>query len=124
MAGLDNIPQQQQITIETAKIAEDTLKSITDLNQKINSLFIEFGQIYIRKKEITEELIKMDDFLEKGEDQFKMLNSELRDVIDSLDDKYPQGRINIQDGTNQYQPGAPTRKQLAEQQQQQQNQQA
>jgi hypothetical protein len=124
MAGLDNIPQQQQITIETAKIAEDTLKSITDLNQKINSLFIEFGQIYIRKKEITEELIKMDDFLEKGEDQFKMLNSELRDVIDSLDDKYPQGRINIQDGTIQYQPGAPTRKQLAEQQQQQQNQQA
>ena len=123
MAGLDNIPQQQQITIETAKIAEDTLKSITDLNQKINSLFIEFGQIYIRKKEITEELIKMDDFLEKGEDQFKMLNSELRDVIDSLDDKYPQGRINIQDGTIQYQPGAPTRKQLAEQQQQQQNQQ-
>ena len=124
MAGLDNIPQQQQITIETAKIAEDTLKSITDLNQKINSLFIEFGQIYIRKKEITEELIKMDDFLEKGEDQFKMLNSELRDVIDSLDEKYPQGRINIQDGTIQYQPGAPTRKQLAEQQQQQQNQQA
>lgn len=120
MAGLDNIPQQQQITIETAKIAEDTLKSITDLNQKINSLFIEFGQIYIRKKEITEELIKMDDFLEKGEDQFKMLNSELRDVIDSLDDKYPQGRINIQDGTIQYQPGAPTRKQLAEQQQNQQ----
>ena len=124
MAGLDKIPQQQQITIETAKIAEDTLKSITDLNQKINSLFIEFGQIYIRKKEITEELIKMDDFLEKGEDQFKMLNSELRDVIDSLDEKYPQGRINIQDGTIQYQPGAPTRKQLAEQQQQQQNQQA
>lgn len=119
MAGLDNIPQQQQITIETAKIAEDTLKSIIDLNQKINSLFNEFGQIYIRKKEITEELIKMDDFLEKGEDQFKMLNLELRDVIDSLDDKYPQGRINIQDGTIQYQPGAPTRKQLAEQQQQQ-----
>ena len=119
MAGLDNIPQQQQITIETAKIAEDTLKSITDLNQKINSLFIEFGQIYIRKKEITEELIKMDDFLEKGEDQFKMLNSELRDVIDSLDDKYPQGRIDLQNGTIQYQPGAPTRKQLAEQQRQQ-----
>jgi vacuolar-type H+-ATPase subunit I/STV1 len=119
MAGLDNIPQQQQITIETAKIAEDTLKSITDLNQKINSLFIEFGQIYIRKKEITEELIKMDEFLERGEDQFKMINSELKEVIDALDEKYPQGRIDIQNGTIQFQPGAPTRKQLAEQQAQQ-----
>jgi hypothetical protein len=37
-----------------------------------------------------------------------------------LDEKYPQGRINLQDGTIQYQPGAPTRKQQAEQQAQQQ----
>jgi len=119
MAGLDNIPQQQQITIETAKIEADVLKSINDLNQKINSLIIEFGQIHIRKKEIHEEIVRMDDFLEKGEDEFKVLNSELREVIDGLDEKYPQGRINIQEGTIQYQPGAPTRKQLAEMQRQQ-----
>ena len=119
MAGLDNIPQQQQITIETAKIDADVLKSITELNQKINSLILEFGQIHIRRKEISEELIRMDEFLEKGEDEFKMLNSELRDVIDGVDDKYPQGRIDLQNGTIQYQPGAPTRKQLAEQQRQQ-----
>ena len=120
MAGLDNIPQQQQITIETAKIEAEALKSITDINQKIQNLIIEFGQIHIRKKEVNEELIRMDDFLEKGEDEFKMLNTELREVIDALDEKYPQGRINLQDGTIQYQPGAPTRKQQAEQQAQQQ----
>jgi hypothetical protein len=120
MAGLDNIPQQQQITIETAKIEAETLKSITDINQKINGLIVEFGQIHIRKKEISEELIRMDDFLEKGEDEFKMLNIELREVIDALDEKYPQSRINLQDGTIQYQPGAPTRKQQAEQLAQQQ----
>jgi hypothetical protein len=120
MAGLDNIPQQQQITIETAKIEAEALQSITDINQKIQNLIIEFGQIHIRKKEINEELIRMDDFLEKGEDEFKMLNTELREVIDALDEKYPQGRINLQDGTIQYQPGAPTRKQQAEQQAQQQ----
>jgi len=122
MAGLDNIPQQQQITIETAKIEAETLKSITDINQKINGLIVEFGQIHIRKKEINEELIRMDDFLEKGEDEFKMLNIELREVIDALDEKYPQSRINLQDGTIQYQPGAPTRKQQAEQLAQQQQQ--
>ena len=122
MAGLDNIPQQQQITIETAKIEAEALKSITDINQKIQNLIIEFGQIHIRKKEVNEELIRMDDFLEKGEDEFKMLNIELREVIDALDDKYPQGRINLQDGTIQYQPGAPTRKQQAQQQQAQQQQ--
>jgi len=36
-----------------------------------------------------------------------------------LDEKYPQGRINLQEGMIQYQPGALTRKQLAEQQTQQ-----
>jgi hypothetical protein len=119
MAGLDNIPQQQQITIETAKIEADVLKSITDLNQKINSLIVEFGQIHVRKREMNEDLVRMDEFLEKGEDEFKLLNSELRDVIDALEDKYPQGRIDLQNGVIQYQPGAPTRKQLAEQQRQQ-----
>jgi len=39
--------------------------------------------------------------------------------MDGLDDEYPQGRLNMKDGTIQYQPGAPTRKQLLEQQQQQ-----
>ncbi len=120
MAGLDNIPQQQQITIETAKIDADLYQSMQDLNQKINALIIEFGQIHIRKKEINEELVRMDDFLEKGEDEFKMLNVQMREIVDSLDEKYPQGRINMQDGTIQYQPGAPTRKQIAEMQKQQQ----
>jgi hypothetical protein len=119
MAGLDNVPTQQQITIETAKIEAETLKSITDINQKIQNLILEFGQIHIRKKEMNEELVRMDDFLEKGEDEFKMLNGELKEVIDALDEKYPQGRIDLQNGTIQYQPGAPTRKQLAQQQMQQ-----
>ncbi len=118
MAGLDNVPTQQQITIETAKLDAETLKSITDINQKIQNLVLEFGQIHIRKKEINEELVRMDDFLEKGEDEFKMLNAELKEVIDALDEKYPQGRIDLQNEVIQYQPGAPTRKQLAQQQMQ------
>jgi hypothetical protein len=120
MAGLDNIPQQQQITIETAKIDADTLKSITELNQKIQGLILDFGQIYILRKEIQDEMVRMDDFLEKSEDEFKVLNIQLRDIIDGLDEKYPQCRLDIQNGTLQYQPGAPTKKQLAEMQRQQQ----
>jgi hypothetical protein len=41
-----------------------------------------------------------------------------------LDDQYPQGRINLKEGTIQYQPGAPTRKQLEEQQAQERQQQS
>ena len=119
MAELDKIPQKQSIEIEIAKLDEDVLKSITDLNQKSNNLIADFGQIYIRKREIEEELTRLGEILEKGENDFKSINLELKEILDSLDDKYPQGRINLQEGTVQYQPGAPSRKQLAEQQAQQ-----
>ncbi len=119
MAALDNIPQKQTIEIEIAKLDESVLKSITDLNQKSNTIISDFGNIYIRKKELSDELIRLDSILEDAESQFKAVNAELKEIVDALDDKYPQGRINLQDGTVQYQPGALSRKQLAEQQAQQ-----
>ena len=119
MAELDKVPQKQSIEIEIAKLDEAVLTNITDLNQKSNNLIADFGQIYIRKREIQEELIKLDEILEKSENDFKSINLQLKEILDSLDDKYPQGRINLQEGIVQYQPGAPSRKQLAEQQAQQ-----
>ena len=119
MAGLDNIPQKQSIEIEIAKLDESILDTINSLNDKSNQLLLEFGQIYIRKQEIADELIRLDSLLEKGETTFKNTSIELKEILESLDDKYPAGRLNLQDGTVQYQPGAPSRKQLAEQQAQQ-----
>ena len=119
MAELDKIPQKQSIEIELVKLDENVLNSITELNQKAAAIIQEFGKVYVRKKEIELDIISMDEFLVQGQEELAATNKELRDIIDALDEQYPQGRINIQDGTIQYQPGAPTRKQLAEQQAQQ-----
>ena len=117
MAGLDSIPQKQTVEIEQVKIDEAILKSITELNQTQQSIINDLGQIHLRKKEAAEEAIRLDDITEKAEDEFKAISAQLREILDSLDEKFPQGRINLEDGTITYQPGAPTRKQLAEQQQ-------
>lgn len=121
MAELDKIPQKQSIEIEIVKLNEDVLKSITDLNQKAAAIIQEFGKIYVRKKEIELDIISMDEFLVQGQEELGATNKELRDIIDALDEQYPQGRINLQDGTIQYQPGAPTRKQQQAEQQRQQS---
>jgi hypothetical protein len=121
MAGLDNIPQKTTVEIEVVKLEEKVLEQITELNQKSAKIINEFGQIYIRKRDIQNELISLDEFLQKGEDELKSVSLELNELFDALDDKYPQSRLNLQDGTIQYQPGAPTRKQQAEQQAQQQS---
>jgi|LauGreDrversion4_2_1035121.scaffolds.fasta_scaffold00187_26 predicted nuclease with TOPRIM domain len=119
MAELDNVPQTQSIEIAKVKVEESLLNNITELNNQLGAIINEFGQIYIRKKEISEELIRLDEILERAEDDFKLTNNKLKEALDELDEKYPQGRLNLQDGTIQYQPGAPTRKQLAEAQNQQ-----
>jgi predicted nuclease with TOPRIM domain len=121
MAGLDNIPQKTTVEIEAVKLDEKTFELITELNQKSAKIINEFGQIYVRKKEIQNELTNLDEFLQKGEDELKSTSLELNEILDALDDKYPQGRINLQDGTIQYQPGAPSRKQQAAEQQAQQS---
>ena len=124
MAELDKVPQTQSVEIAVVKLSEELLNPIVELNQKSNMLINDFGQIHIRKKEITEELVRLDEILEKAEDEFKMTQVQLRELFDDLDELYPQGRLNIQEGTIQYQPGAPTRKEQAAQQQQAQNQQS
>ena len=117
MAGLDSIPQKQTVELEQVKIDETILKSITELNQTQQTIINDLGQIHLRKKEVAEEVIRLDDITEKAEDEFKSISAQLREILDTLDEAYPQGRINLEDGTITYQPGAPTRKQLAEQQQ-------
>lgn len=120
MAELDKIPQRQSVELETVQIDETLMSSLKEVNQKINNMFMDMGQIHIRKKELNDELIRLDNILEQTEDNFRLSNAELKEVMDSIDDKYPQGRINMQDGTITYQPGAPTRRQVAEMQQNQQ----
>jgi vancomycin resistance protein YoaR len=122
MAELDSIPQTQTVEIAVAKLDTTTVDKIKDLNQKSTLLVNDFGAIYLRKKQIADELVRLDEILEKGEVDYKSLQDELNRIGEEIDEKYPQGRINIQEGTVQYQPGAPTRKQLAEQQAQQANQ--
>lgn len=114
--SLDNIPQTQSVEIATVKLDEATFEQIKELNQKSSLLINDFGQIYIRKQQIQAELIQLDEILEKAENEYKTTQDELNRIGEEVDEKYPQGRINIADGTVQYQPGAPTRKQLAEQQ--------
>lgn len=115
--GLDNIPTKQTVELETVKLDETTLKEITELNADLNGIVSRFGEIYLRKKDIQNELESLEKMTESFEDEFRAKNSQMKDILDSLDDKYPQGRLNLQDGTVTYQPGAPSRKQIQQNQQ-------
>jgi hypothetical protein len=111
MSELDKIPQKQNVEIETIKLDETTLKTLTDLNSNISNIVTKFGEIYVRKNELNEESKKLDELQIQLDAEFKAKNTELVEFVDNLDEKYPQARINLQEGLVQYQPGAPSRKQ-------------
>ena len=105
--------QKQQIELLTIELGEDTINSIKEKNAKINDIVNAFGQIYLRRKELNEELEKLETTLEQAEADFKESNDELRQELSALDKEYPRGQINLQEGTLTYNPAV--KEQMAEQ---------
>ena len=95
---------KKQIELLTIDLGEDTLNSIKEKNAKINDIVNAFGQIYLRKKELNEELEKLETTLAQAEDDFKETNDSLREELNALDKEYPRGQINLQEGTLTYNP--------------------
>lgn len=114
--SLDNIPVKSTVEIETVKLDETTLTAVKSLNQTLNAYVTEFGNLYLRRKDLMEESRRIDELTIKLEEEFKNKNEEFKKMMDDMDDKYPGGRLNIVDGTIQYQPGTLSRKQMAEMQ--------
>jgi hypothetical protein len=96
--------QKQQVELLTIELGEDTIGSIKEKNAKINDIVNAFGQIYLRRKELHEELEKLETTLEQAEADFKESNDALRQELGALDKEYPRGQINLQEGTLTYNP--------------------
>ena len=96
--------QKQQVELLTIELGEDTIGSIKEKNAKINDIVNAFGQIYLRRKELHEELEKLETTLEQAEADFKESNDALREELGALDKEYPRGQINLQEGTLTYNP--------------------
>lgn len=114
--SLDNIPVKSTVEIETVKLDEPTLNAVKSLNQTLNAYVTEFGNLYLRRKDLMDESRRLDELTIKLEEEFKNKNEEFKKMMDDMDDKYPGGRLNLAEGTIQYQPGALSRKQIAEMQ--------
>jgi hypothetical protein len=68
--SLDNIPVKSTIEIETVKLDENTFSEIKNLNQTLNSFVTEFGNLYLRKKDLMEESRRIDEITIKLEEEF------------------------------------------------------
>ena len=122
MGDLNQIADQQNITFQKTKLDDSTFDAIKETNGMITNMLLDFGQIYIRKKELNSELIRLDDNLERLDDEFKAKNMDLQDIMNSIEEKYPRHQLDFETGTITYQPGAMSRIEEQRQREQQQQQ--
>lgn len=96
--------QKQQIELVTVEVEKDTIEQIREANSEIQQMLNTFGQIYIRRKELEEELSNLESAMEKNEEAFKDKNKEIQNIIVELEKDYPRGQLDLQNGTVTYNP--------------------
>jgi cell division protein FtsB len=94
----------QKIELVTVELTEDILTPLREGNGKIQDLVNAFGQIYLRRKELEEEMDKLHDGLERAEADFKSQNDAMRELVAGLEKEYPRGQIDLREGTITYNP--------------------
>ena len=94
----------QKIELVTVELTEDILNSLREGNGKVQELVNAFGQIYLRRKELEEELAKLEEGLQRAEADFKSQNDEMRELVSGLEKDYPRGQIDLSEGTITYNP--------------------
>jgi hypothetical protein len=96
--------ETKQIELVTVTLDEGVVNPIVEKNNTLNQMVSSFGQLYIREKELNEELELLHSDREKLESDFKSENEEMRKMVAVLEKEYPRGQLDLQKGTITYNP--------------------
>jgi|TARA_R110000782_G_scaffold581_1_gene1961 predicted nucleic acid-binding Zn-ribbon protein len=94
----------QKIELVTRTLEESVVTPIKEANEEISQLVNVFGQLYLRRKELEDELVKLDEGVEKAEADFKEKNEAIRGLVNELEQEYPRGQLDLQKGTITFDP--------------------
>ena len=94
----------QKIELVTIQLTDDILTPLREGNGEIQNLVNAFGQIYLRRKELAEEMDKLEEGLQRAEADFKSKNDEMKELVSGLEKEYPRGQIDLKEGTITWNP--------------------
>ena len=83
----------QKMELVTRTLEESVVTPIKEANEEISQLVNVFGQLYLRRKELEDELVKLDEGVEKAEADFKEKNEAIRGLVSELEKEYPRGQL-------------------------------
>lgn len=78
--------------MQTENLKEDVLINLRNLNQRQNELIVLVGQLHLELREMNKEL-------NSAESEFDMITSEFEKILNGLKAEYPNGEIDLINGT-------------------------
>ena len=82
--------------LQTEKLEESILSKIKELNNRKNELIANAGQLHLDVAELNKIILVI-------EDEYVQTNKELNIILADLNQKYPNGEIDLVEGTLIYQ---------------------
>jgi hypothetical protein len=82
--------------LQTEKLEEGILSKIKELNNRKNELTINAGQLHLDIAELKKIIVVV-------ESEYSAANTELNSILADLNQKYPNGEIDLVEGTVIYQ---------------------
>jgi uncharacterized coiled-coil DUF342 family protein len=87
---------------QTTQLDSAVVQQLNELQSRRTSLVNTFGQIYVRRQELNEELEKLYELEEEANTSYTNTNKEVNTVLETLRTQYPNGSIDLQAGTITY----------------------
>jgi hypothetical protein len=84
---------------EPIKFNTEELESLKSIQIKYQENTYKFGQLYLNKLMLDEQLKELNEHEEKIKSEFKNIKLEEDKWIDKITTKYGEGNLNIKDGT-------------------------
>ena len=82
--------------LQTEKLEESDLSKIKELNNRKNELIVNAGQLNLDLAELKKIIVVV-------ESEYSAANKELNSILADLNQKYPNGEIDLVEGTVIYQ---------------------
>lgn len=90
------------MALQTEKLQKETLDFIKNSQTEISEYVFQMGELTFKKREITTQLNKLDEIQKELEEKFDLTALKLENAVQDILRKYPNGDINLEEGTITY----------------------
>jgi hypothetical protein len=81
------------------KLTSEQIEKLTNLQNKISESVLNIGEGHLRARDLTLELSRINTLISKFEGEFDELNKEYTEYLNELEKLYPNGEIDLIEGT-------------------------